>query len=224
MQNSNELAYSVSSSLSYTINGNTISRYTSNDNVKEHLNQKLVSREAITTINNINDFSLSYEAFIKKSHDDITVKVLSTSDLIDSELIKNARDQSKISDLLDMKKYSIETYPTLSEMQNFFDRAKIYHNPASTRLKYIFTFDSSEENNLPQIVTNLDPSKILTYEANVYLSEKLKIEKDEEIAELKTRLSKYEEMQTMLVKELEQLKSDQQNFKVQIVKSEVGNQ
>ncbi len=46
----------------------------------------------------------------------------------------------------------------------------------------------------------------------------LKIEKDEEIAELKTQLAKYEEMQTILVKRLEQLESSNETFKVQIVK------
>jgi hypothetical protein len=71
---------------------------------------------------------------------------------------------------------------------------------------------------------NLLPIMVKAIQELTIKNEKLKIEKDEEIAELKTRLSKYEEMQTMLVKELEQLKSDQQNFKVQIVKSEVGNQ
>jgi hypothetical protein len=55
-------------------------------------------------------------------------------------------------------------------------------------------------------------------------NEQLKIEKDEEITELKTRLEKYEEMQAMLVKDLEQIKSNQETFKVQIVNAEESNQ
>jgi hypothetical protein len=55
-------------------------------------------------------------------------------------------------------------------------------------------------------------------------NEKLEIEKDEEIAELKIRIAKFEKMQTVLVKELEQIKSNQQTFKVQIVNSENNNQ
>jgi trimeric autotransporter adhesin len=58
-------------------------------------------------------------------------------------------------------------------------------------------------------------------------NEKLEIEKDEEVAALKIkntsleeRLSKYEEFQTMLVKEIEQIKSNQQNYKVQIVNAD----
>ncbi len=84
-------------------------------------------------------------------------------------------------------------------------------------------WEATPGNLLPIIVKAVQELKAENDELEIK-NEKLKIEKDEEIAELKTRLSKYEEMQTMLVKELEQLKSDQQNFKVQIVKSEVGNQ
>ncbi len=61
-------------------------------------------------------------------------------------------------------------------------------------------------------------------------NEKLKIEKDEEVAELKNknekleeRLVKYEEIQATLVNEIQQIKSNQQNFKVQIVNSENNN-
>ncbi len=55
-------------------------------------------------------------------------------------------------------------------------------------------------------------------------NEKLKIEKDEEIAELKTRLVKFEEMQTVLVKRIEQIESGGQMLKVQIVNSNYNNQ
>jgi hypothetical protein len=50
------------------------------------------------------------------------------------------------------------------------------------------------------------------------------IEKDEEIAELKTRLVKFEQMQTILVKKIEQIESSEQMLKVQIVNSENNNQ
>jgi hypothetical protein len=45
-----------------------------------------------------------------------------------------------------------------------------------------------------------------------------------ENASLQERLAMYEEIQTMLVKELEHIKSNQQTFKVQIVNSENNNQ
>ena len=55
-------------------------------------------------------------------------------------------------------------------------------------------------------------------------NEELKIRKDEEIADLKARLSKFEEMQAMLVKKIEQIDSGEQLLKVQIVNSENNNQ
>lgn len=47
---------------------------------------------------------------------------------------------------------------------------------------------------------------------------------ENKIVELEKRLLKFEEMQTMLVKELEEIISDQQNDKVQLVKTENYNQ
>jgi hypothetical protein len=58
-------------------------------------------------------------------------------------------------------------------------------------------------------------------------NEQLKIQNEKlEIknANLEERLEKYQEMQTMLVKDLEQIKSNQQTFKVQLVNSENNNQ
>jgi hypothetical protein len=61
--------------------------------------------------------------------------------------------------------------------------------------------------------------------------QELKAEKDGEIANLKTenadlkeRLAKFEEMQTVLVKKIEQIESSEQVLKVQIVNSEDNNQ
>jgi len=58
---------------------------------------------------------------------------------------------------------------------------------------------------------------------NEKLSEELHSEKIKN-ANLEERLAKYEEMQAMLVKELEQIKSNQQNITVQLVNSNNNNQ
>lgn len=62
-------------------------------------------------------------------------------------------------------------------------------------------------------------------------NEQLKMENEEEITELKNknirleeRLAKYEEFQSILVKRLEQLELNEQNFKIQLVNSEINDQ
>ncbi|OQA62837.1 MAG: hypothetical protein BWY38_03250 [Ignavibacteria bacterium ADurb.Bin266] len=54
-------------------------------------------------------------------------------------------------------------------------------------------------------------------------NEELRLEKDRQISELNTRLSKYEEVQTMLVKELQQIKSSQQEYKIKNAFTENSN-
>jgi trimeric autotransporter adhesin len=71
---------------------------------------------------------------------------------------------------------------------------------------------------------NLFPVMVKAIQELIIKNEQLEFEKDEEIAELKTRLAKFEEMQTVLVKKMEQIESNKQFFKVQIVKAENNNQ
>jgi len=54
-------------------------------------------------------------------------------------------------------------------------------------------------------------------------NEELRLEKDRQISELNTKLSKYEEAQTILVKELQQIKSAQQDFKIKNAFTENSN-
>jgi hypothetical protein len=71
---------------------------------------------------------------------------------------------------------------------------------------------------------NLLPVMVKAIQELSIKNEKLEITKNEEIAELKNRLQKYEELQSILVKRLENLESNEQNLKFQIVKAENSNQ
>lgn len=66
---------------------------------------------------------------------------------------------------------------------------------------------------------NLLPVMVKAIQELAINNEKLKIKNEE----LEDRLAKFEEMQNVLVKKIEQLNSNEQLFKIQIVKSENNN-
>jgi trimeric autotransporter adhesin len=127
---------------------------------------------------------------------------------------------------------------------NISDGSKIQETPTAGFIAQEFDETQKSENaEWLNLVLKDNPDKWEATYGNllpvmVKALQELKAEKDNEISELKIqyekleiknanleeRLEKYEEMQTMLVKELEQIKSNQQNFKVQLVNSENNNQ
>ena len=224
-----------------TGNYNTALGYNAGSNVTTGANLTLVGIDANPSAGNATDEITLGNIYVQH----LRCNVQTITSLSDARDKRNIRDLSLGLDFLmtlkprlynwDRREWYTDGKPDGTKMQQTptagFIAQELDTAQINAKAEYLNLVLKSNPERLEATPGNLLPIIVKAVQELKIKNEQEKIEKDKEIADLKIknqnleeRLAKYEEIQSVLVKEFEQIESNNRSLKVQIVNTENKNQ